>query len=81
MLTAKLGRNAPRDREAVSRLAMTVLGCLKFESVASHRARARLTLNCHHPRMRVIQYSRDADDKTEKPRRTGSPAFAGDDDL
>src|SRR5436309_2634714 len=26
------------------------------------------------------QYSRDADDRIEKPRRTGSPAFAGDDD-
>src|SRR5260221_4517836 len=26
---------------------------------------------------RTIQYSRDADDRTEKPRRTGSPACAG----
>src|SRR5258708_36010574 len=36
--------------------------------------------NCHHPRMRVIQYSRDASDETEGPRRTGYPAFAGYDD-
>src|SRR5437879_5913533 len=28
---------------------------------------------------RATQYSRDADDRTEKPRRTGSPAFAEDD--
>ena len=27
--------------------------------------------------MRVIQYSRDASDETEGPRRTGYPAFAG----
>src|SRR6267154_4687702 len=30
---------------------------------------------------RTIQYSRDAYDRTEKPRRTGSPAFAGDDSF
>src|SRR5437763_1561983 len=30
-------------------------------------------------RMRGPKYSRDADDRTEKPWRTGSPAFAGDD--
>ena len=30
--------------------------------------------------MRVIQYSRDASDETEGPRRTGYPAFAGYDD-
>src|SRR5438445_9055813 len=30
---------------------------------------------------RVTQYSRDANDRTEKPRRTGSPAFAEDDSL
>jgi hypothetical protein len=29
----------------------------------------------------AIQYSRDANDRTEKPRRTGSPAFAGDDSF
>jgi hypothetical protein len=29
---------------------------------------------------RATQYSRDASDFTEKPRRTGSPACAGDDD-
>src|SRR5262245_5772751 len=32
---------------------------------------------CHHPRMRVIQYSRDVSDRIDEPRRTGYPAFAG----
>jgi hypothetical protein len=31
----------------------------------------------HHPRKRVIQYSRDSSYRTETPRRTGYPAFAG----
>src|SRR4029078_6997802 len=35
------------------------------------------TLSRHHPRMRVIQYSRDVDDRTEKPWLTGYPACAG----
>ena len=30
---------------------------------------------------RTIQYSRDADDRTERPRRTGSSAFAEDDSF
>jgi hypothetical protein len=34
----------------------------------------------HHPGKRAIQYSRDADDNAEEPRRTGSPACAGDDE-
>jgi hypothetical protein len=34
------------------------------------------SLHCHHPRKRVIQYSRDDRAQTEKPRRTGSPAGA-----
>src|SRR5258705_2800201 len=37
--------------------------------------------NCHRPRKRTIQYSRDCSDSTDKPQRTGSPAFAEDDDL
>src|SRR2546422_5010233 len=37
------------------------------------------TYSCRHPRRRVTQYSRDRSDKAEKPRRTGSPASAGDD--
>jgi hypothetical protein len=40
---------------------------------------ARKALTRHHPRKRVIQYSRGECDKAEKPRRTGSPAFAEDD--
>src|SRR6266702_216007 len=30
---------------------------------------------------RTIQYSRDRSERIEQPRRTGSPAFAGDDSL
>ena len=37
------------------------------------------TSSRRHPRRRVTQYSRGASDRTEKPRRTGSPACAGDD--
>ena len=33
----------------------------------------------HHPRKRVIQYSRGGGDGIEKPQRTGYPAFAGHD--
>src|SRR6266702_7713208 len=35
----------------------------------------------HRPRRRATQYSRDVDDRAEKPRRTGSPAFADDDSF
>src|SRR2546429_1086982 len=31
--------------------------------------------------IRATKYSRDADDRIEKPRRTGSPACAGDDSV
>src|SRR5437763_7859529 len=37
--------------------------------------------NCHHPRKRVIQYSREVSFLIERPWRTGCPAFAGHDDL
>ncbi len=33
----------------------------------------------HRPRRRAIQYSRGSSDRTDKPRRTGYPAFAGHD--
>ena len=38
------------------------------------------TFSRHRPRRRTIQYSRDASDGIEKPRRTGYPACAGYDD-
>jgi hypothetical protein len=41
--------------------------------------RERHIFGCHRPRRRAIQYSRDVSDRTEKPRRTGSPACAWDD--
>jgi len=37
------------------------------------------TLSRRHPRRRVIQYPRGSSGWTDKPRRTGSPACAGDD--
>src|SRR5205814_6494064 len=39
----------------------------------------RLVRNCALGR--VTQYSRGSSDRADKPRRTGSPAFAGDDEL
>ena len=51
---ANLGRDGPREREAV--------------------------FSRHRPRRRTIQYSRDASNGIEKPRRTGYPACAGYDD-
>ena len=33
----------------------------------------RHTFSCRHPRRRVTQYSRDVNDRTERPRRTGYP--------
>ena len=48
----------------------------------THRAaRSQRIFSRHHPRRRVIQYSRDVDDRTDKPRRTGYPACAGYDGL
>jgi hypothetical protein len=48
---------------------------------AAMRRDHKLTFSRHHPRMRVIQYSRGSSDRTDKPRRTGSPACAGDDSV
>jgi hypothetical protein len=42
--------------------------------------RLRLS-NCRHPRRRVTQYSRDGGGKTGRPRRTGCPAFEGDEEM
>jgi hypothetical protein len=42
------------------------------------RDRGRI-FSCHRPRRRAIQYSRDVHDRTDKPRRTGSSAYAEDD--
>ena len=73
------GRSAPRECGSVSErhcdpLARNdVFSCLKTESLRIHCLRTRHAFHRHHPRMRVIQYSRDADDGIEKPRRTGYP--------
>lgn len=49
-----------------------------FDKLAQMMRRGReVTFNCHHPRTRVIQYSRDGSDRIEKPRRSGYPACAG----
>src|ERR1700722_12831847 len=56
-MLAQLGRITLREGSGVfSR------GCLTFESVATHCVRMRHISSCHHPRKRVIQYSRDAGD-------------------
>jgi len=56
------------------------------ESRAHHAAERRAclqlrgrhrNLNCHRPRKRTIQYSRDVGDEMDRPRRTGYPAYAG----
>jgi len=44
--------------------------------VLTHHPGVTTTL-CHRPRRRAIQYSREAGDCAEKPRRTGYPACAG----
>ena len=46
-----------------------------------HAADEMIGHGCHRPRRRATQYSRGVSDRIEKPRRTGSPAFAGDDKL
>ena len=48
--------------------------CERSDAIQSRRS-----LSCHRPRKRTIQYSRDAGDDIDRPRRTGSPAFAEDD--
>ena len=57
------------------------LDCFVASLLAMTAESQNYTLSCRHPRKRVIQYSKDADDRTEKPRRTGSSAFAEDDEL
>src|SRR5260370_31557913 len=47
--------------------------CCQLDAKSCH------TLARRRPRRRAIQYSRDVNDKTERPRRTGCPAFAGHD--
>src|SRR3954470_7479997 len=48
---------------------------------AVHVARSRTHIQSSSPAQAGVQYSRDVNDRTEKPRRTGCPAFAGHDDL
>ena len=57
---------------------MQTSGAMRREKAASYSVViVRLVRNCALGR--TIQYSRDADDRTERPRRTGSSAFAEDD--
>jgi hypothetical protein len=94
-ILARLGQIMPRDREAVSRsnhviarseaTKQSILSLRRsmdcFASLAMTFLRSRHTHARHHPRMRVIQYSRDANDWIETTRRTGCPACAGHDSL
>jgi hypothetical protein len=83
-LMANLGRMARRDREGVfdRRVgkAKRAHHLTQERWARRKRAFAHPTIR-HHPRKRMIQYSRDASDRSEKPRRTGSPACAGDDGI
>src|SRR3954464_3126327 len=42
---------------------------------AVHVARSRTHIQSSSPAQAGVQYSRDVNDRTEKPRRTGCPAF------
>src|SRR5207237_4059244 len=64
-------RSAPRESEAAFSNWR-----LKIRSVTIRCVRARRPSNCHHPRKRVIQYSETSVMESERPRRTGCPAFA-----
>jgi hypothetical protein len=64
---ARLGRIAPRGREAVS----------ANELLSRHRPPPGRRIAPPDDRLqRTIQYSRDVSDRAEKPRRTGYPACA-----
>jgi len=54
---SNLGRHAPRDREAAFCTERYLK--IEFQQLIAH---ARHTLNRHHPRKRVMQYSRDGSD-------------------
>ena len=55
-------------------------GGMRREIAASYSVViVRLVRNCALGR--TIQYSRDDNDRTDRPRRTGSPACAGDDEI
>jgi len=69
------------DRRAGRSLGEAGANQLPFygNGITSGAGAARTRPHIRHPRRRVTQHSRDAEDRTEKPRRTGSPAFAKDD--
>src|ERR1700722_8157689 len=71
-----IARSGSDEAIHASRRSMDCFAYARNDVGRSHNA-----FNCHHPRRRAIQYSRDADDKTEKPRRTGYSAFAEYDDC
>src|SRR5467141_1741886 len=86
MVFAKLGRIAPREcgvltslrgakRRSNPLLLRGNMDC--FACARNDGLNTRHTFNRHRPRKRTIQYSRDADDGIEKPRRTGYPHSRG----
>ncbi|MEH2500969.1 hypothetical protein V1294_007448 [Bradyrhizobium sp. AZCC 1678] len=68
----------PRVQQA-PRIPCSLLRREKVHASLGRRAprERKRAFSCHHPRKRVTQYSRDSSDRTEKPQRTGYPAFAG----
>jgi hypothetical protein len=77
-IEAKLGRIAPRECEVV----FVGTRGLKIESADIYRARMRHIPHAVIARLdRATQYSRGGRDGIERPRRTGSSAFAEDDEF
>src|ERR1700704_1618036 len=77
-IDAKLGRIASRECEVV----FVSTRCLKIEPADIYRARMRHIPHAVIARLaRATQYSRGGRDGSERPRRTGSSAFAEDDEV
>ena len=77
--TARGTAGAARTRSSLRPL-IGGRGSFWQSSGAMRRENANVIFTLSSPALdRATQYSRDANDRTEKPRRTGSPAFAEDD--
>ena len=74
MCDAAANGRRPRRSSAATGWPPAQRHCERSDAIQSRRS-----LSCHRPRKRTIQYSRDAGDDIDRPRRTGSPAFAEDD--
>jgi hypothetical protein len=66
-----------RFRPQINLLDKYCLGDFGQDALEYAKVGACHTHNCHHPRKRVIQYSRAGGDRVDRPRRTGSPPARG----